>query len=89
MPCWRSGWLAKLKIIATSIPRRPSDSPVPLSFPQQRQLFLELLDRGTAVNNLSVFLELTGKLDLAALERSANQIFARHDVLRTCDIPLV
>jgi len=78
-------WLAgHIKDNSTSIPRRPSNSPVPLSFPQQRQLFLELLDRGTAVNNLSVFLELTGKLDLTALEQSANQIFARHDVLRTC-----
>ena len=67
----------------TSIPRRPLNSPIPLSFPQQRQLFLELLERGTAVNNLSIFLEIKGKLDLAALEQSANQIIARHDVLRT------
>jgi len=67
----------------TSIPRCPLNSPVPLSFPQQRQLFLELLERGTAVNNLSVFLELRGKLDLSVLEQSTNQIIARHDVLRT------
>jgi hypothetical protein len=67
----------------TSIPRRPLHSPVPLSFPQQRQLFLEMLERGTAVNNLSVFLEIRGKLDISALEQSANQIMARHDALRT------
>jgi len=67
-----------------TIPRRPLNSPIPLSFPQQRQLFLELLEPGTAVNNLSVLLELKGKLELAALEQSANQIIARHDVLRTC-----
>src|SRR4029079_16879442 len=40
-------------------------------------------ERGTAVNNLSVFLELKGKLNLAALNKSANQILARHEVLRT------
>ena len=67
-----------------SIPRRPLNSPIPLSFPQQSRLFLELLEPGTAVNNLSIFLELDGKLDFAALEQSANQIIARHDVLRTC-----
>ena len=78
-------WLqGQLNDDTTSIPRRPLNSPIPLSFPQQRQLFLELLERGTAVNNLSTFLELNGKLDLAALEQSANQIIARHDVLRTC-----
>lgn len=68
---------------ATGIPRRPPGIPIPLSFPQQRQLFLELLEPGTAVNNLSVFLEINGQLDLAALEKSANQIIARHDALRT------
>ncbi|MFK7920342.1 MAG: amino acid adenylation domain-containing protein [Bacteroidia bacterium] len=65
------------------IPRRPLDGPIPLSLPQQRQLFLELLDRGTAVNNLSILIEMQGKLDLLALEQSANQILARHAVLRT------
>lgn len=65
------------------IPRRPPDSPVLLSFPQQRQLFLELFERGTAVNNLSVFLKLKGDIDLESLEKSANLILKRHDVLRT------
>lgn len=65
------------------IPRRPIDSPVLLSFPQQRQLFLELLDRGTAVNNLPVFIRMQGMLDPGALEKSANQILGRHDALRT------
>lgn len=69
---------------STAIPRRPSGSPVPISFPQRRQLFLELLNRGTAVNNLSVFLELNGKLNVVALEESTNKIIARHDTLRTC-----
>lgn len=68
---------------ANSIGQRPPNSPIPLSFPQQRQLFLEMLERGTAVNNLSVFLELRGRLDPVALEQSTHQIIARHDALRT------
>ena len=67
----------------TSIHKRPENSSLILSFAQRRQLFLELLEPGTTVNNLSVFLELRGKIDPAALEQSANQIVARHDVLRT------
>jgi amino acid adenylation domain-containing protein len=77
-------WLqGQLKDDTTSISRRPLNSPVSLSFPQQRQLFLELLEPGTAVNNLSVFLKLEGKLDIIALEQSANKIIARHEALRT------
>jgi amino acid adenylation domain-containing protein len=68
---------------STSIPRVGSDVAIPISFSQRRQLFLELLNRGTAVNNLSVLLEIHGKLDIAALEKSANKIVARHDSLRT------
>lgn len=67
----------------SAIQRRPPDSPVLLSFPQQRQLFLEVFERGTAVNNLSVFLKMKGALDLISLEKSANQILKLHDVLRT------
>ena len=77
-------WLqGQLKDDTTGISRRPLNSPVPLSFPQQRQLFLELLEPGTAVNNLSVFLKLEGKLDIVALEESANKIITRHEALRT------
>ena len=78
-------WLqGQLNETTSAIPKRPLNSPARLSFPQQRQLFLELLERGTTVNNLSILLALKGKLNLAALEDSANQIIARHDVLRTC-----
>lgn len=68
---------------APGIPRRPQNSPIKISFSQQRQLFLELLDRGTAVNHLSIFLQLKGKLNLVALTKSTNQIMERHEVLRT------
>lgn len=67
----------------TTIPRRPKDSLLKISLPQQRHLFLELLDRNTAINNLSVFLELKGELNFDSFELSVNQILARHEVLRT------
>jgi amino acid adenylation domain-containing protein len=67
-----------------SIPaRHRREGPVPLSFVQERQLFLELLEPLTAVNNLSLCLRIDGPLDVGRLERSANQLVARHDVLRT------
>ncbi|WP_228853308.1 non-ribosomal peptide synthetase [Aegicerativicinus sediminis] len=64
------------------LPRINKDA-VELSFPQQRQLFLELLDRNTAVNNLSVLVEMSGDINLEALNISANKIINRHEVLRT------
>lgn len=77
-------WLqGDLKTNSGGIPRCSPGNAITLSFPQQRQLFLELLDRGTAVNNLSVMLDIKGRLDLGALEKSAGRIVARHDVLRT------
>ncbi len=77
-------WLKGQSIVElTSIKPRPQDSQLPLSFPQQRQLFLELLEGGTSVNNLPVFLDIVGNINHVALEQSVNQILARHDVLRT------
>jgi amino acid adenylation domain-containing protein len=68
--------------IAQITPGDP-DAPVALSFVQERQLFLELLDPLTAVNNLATCLRIEGPLDLSALERSANRVIARHETLRT------
>ena len=77
-------WLqGELRDDTTVISPRPLNSPIAVSFPQQRQLFLELLDRGTAVNNLSILLQIKGKLDFAALKQSVNNIIARHEALRT------
>ena len=77
-------WLqGHLKNDSPGISQRPLNVKAPLSFAQQRQLFLELLERGTAVNNLSILLELKGKIDIEALEQSSNKIITRHDSLRT------
>ncbi len=77
---WLSG---QLEEESNGISKRQENSPITLSFPQQRQLFLELLEPGTAVNNLSVCYQLTGRLNTDALEESANRIIARHELLRS------
>lgn len=66
-----------------TITRRPPGCPQRLSFPQQRQLFLELLEPGTAVNNLSICLELVGALRVSVLTESANRVLDRHEASRT------
>src|ERR1041385_2777266 len=76
---WQQGSLDN----STTIPRRPENGVIKISLPQQRHLFLELLERGTPVNNLSIVLQLNGCLDIAAFKKSAGQIVARHEILRT------
>lgn len=64
------------------LPRDPG-SAVPLSFVQERQLFLELLDPLTAVNNLSMCIRIDGPVDLAQLAQNARRLMSRHEALRT------
>jgi amino acid adenylation domain-containing protein len=56
---------------------------LPASFVQQRLWFLEQWESGTAVYNTPVVYRLTGELQCEALERTINEIVARHEVLRT------
>ena len=64
-----------------TIPRRKDSGPVALSFAQQRLWFLEQL--GDSNYLVPATSRLTGPLDVAALERSLNEITARHDALRS------
>lgn len=65
------------------IPRRPPGEEAPPSFAQQRLWFLYRLEPESAAYNLPVALQLEGRLDLAALEKSLDEIVRRHEVLRT------
>ncbi len=56
---------------------------LPLSFAQQRLWFLDQLEPGISLYNVQATLLLKGPLDIAAFERSIQEIVRRHDILRT------
>ncbi|WP_302475267.1 non-ribosomal peptide synthase/polyketide synthase [Pseudomonas koreensis] len=56
---------------------------IPLSYAQERQLFLWQMDPHSTAYHIPSALRLKGRLDVAALERSFNALVARHESLRT------
>ncbi|PBB58097.1 MULTISPECIES: condensation domain-containing protein, partial [Mesorhizobium] len=58
------------------------DEPLALSFAQQRLWFLAQLDEAGTNYHIPMALRLTGRLDRAALQRSLDGVFARHEALR-------
>jgi amino acid adenylation domain-containing protein len=56
---------------------------LPLSFAQQRLWFLEQFEPDSYAYNMPGAIRLTGSLDIAALERSLNEVVRRHEALRT------
>jgi alpha-ketoglutarate-dependent taurine dioxygenase len=65
------------------IPRLPRRDAIPVSFAQQSLWFLHQLEPDDPGYNVPAAVRLTGPLDVAALERSLNEIIRRHEVLRT------
>ena len=66
------------------IPRRPAGAMrVPQSFAQQRLWFLDRLAPGNPFYTVSLAVPLHGPVDAAALQRSLDDIVARHEALRT------
>ncbi|HEV2852268.1 MAG TPA: amino acid adenylation domain-containing protein [Thermoanaerobaculia bacterium] len=57
--------------------------PLPLSFAQQRLWFLDRMAPGSPVYNLPAAFRLSGPLDPRALERGLDEVFRRHEALRT------
>jgi natural product biosynthesis luciferase-like monooxygenase protein/amino acid adenylation domain-containing protein/non-ribosomal peptide synthase protein (TIGR01720 family) len=66
-----------------AITRMPRDGALPLSFAQQRLWYLDQLEPGNVAYNNPFALRLSGRLDVAALERVLNEVVRRHEVLRT------
>ncbi|MBD3307338.1 amino acid adenylation domain-containing protein [candidate division KSB3 bacterium] len=59
------------------------DAQLPLSFAQERLWFLEQLVPGNPFYNTPTALRLSGRLQIAALQRGLSEIVRRHEPLRT------
>ncbi|MFE1744007.1 amino acid adenylation domain-containing protein [Coleofasciculus sp. H7-2] len=66
-----------------SIPQRKDSNSLPLSFHQQRLWIIHQLEPDSPIYNIPIAIELTGLLNVKALEQSLNQIRQRHEVLQT------
>jgi NRPS condensation-like uncharacterized protein len=64
-------------------PRPPGNTELPLSYLQERLWFLEQMGLVGGAYNIALGLQLEGELDIAALERSFEQLLHRHEILRT------
>ncbi|MCC6811463.1 MAG: amino acid adenylation domain-containing protein, partial [Deltaproteobacteria bacterium] len=65
-------------LVAQARPER-----VPLSYAQQRLLFLHQLDPESVAYHITAAMRVRGALDLEAFERALNGVVARHESLRT------
>lgn len=66
------------------IPRRTeTGSHPPVSFAQERLWFVQQIDPDTVAYNIPAALQLSGSLDVSALERSLQEVIRRHEILRT------
>ena len=70
-------------LTAPALRRADRSQSLPLSFAQQRLWFINQLEPESALYNVPAALRLQGELDVAALERSLQEIVRRHEVLRT------
>src|SRR5258708_1320894 len=62
---------------------RQRGGPSRLSYVQERLWFLDQISPGEVSSNLSLGVRLTGAVDVDILQRAANAIVARHEILRT------
>ncbi|NEN92492.1 MAG: non-ribosomal peptide synthetase, partial [Okeania sp. SIO3H1] len=69
--------------VASSIQPISREQAIPLSFAQKRLWFLEKMGLVGNAYNVPLTMHLVGKLDYVVLQKSLNQIIARHETLRT------
>jgi amino acid adenylation domain-containing protein/non-ribosomal peptide synthase protein (TIGR01720 family) len=79
---WKRGARAKPDT-ATTITRRATAEPAPLSFAQQRLWFLDQFEQDSALYNLPEIYRVSGALNLQALRHGLDAVVARHETLRT------
>lgn len=65
------------------IPRLADRHHLPLSFAQQRLWFIDQLEPGNPLYNISAMYRLKGPLNVDAMQRTINEIVRRHETLRT------
>jgi amino acid adenylation domain-containing protein len=65
------------------IERRAPGTHAPVSFSQQPLWFLDQLEPGSALYNITDALRLNGPLDLAAMHRTLGELARRHEAFRT------
>ncbi len=77
-------FLHRKALLEQPIPRLAEGEKIPLSFAQQRLLFLEQLEEQRAVYNMPAVFHCAGQLDENALQASLAALIQRHASLRTC-----
>src|SRR3954453_17417487 len=68
---------------AQTIPRRSSDRPARLSFPQERQFLLDQIMPGLGAYNVPTLVKVRTTLDAEKLGEAFQRVVERHQILRT------
>src|SRR5207253_4557604 len=61
----------------------PRKGQIPLSYAQQRLWFIDQLEPGNSLYNISAMYRMWGPLHIEALQKTINEIVRRHESLRT------
>ncbi len=72
----------KRALLAQMLQEKASKKSYPLSFAQRRFWFFDQFDPGDPSLNILYAIRFSGPINLAALEKSANEILRRHTILR-------